>query len=59
MKYVLFICDWFDVNNRNSGVKVDEYALLFLTLKDSWPQINHTYSFYKSTCVLCGGHVGE
>lgn len=26
MNYVLFKCDWFDVNNRNSGIKVDEYG---------------------------------
>lgn len=30
MKYVLSKCDWFDVNNYNSDIKMDEYCFTFV-----------------------------
>lgn len=44
------------VNNRNSGIT---RPLLLLTLIDSWPQMNRTYSLTRTTSIFCGGPVEE
>lgn len=31
MKYVLLKCDWFDENNCNSVIKVDEYGSILIS----------------------------
>lgn len=47
MKYVLFICDWFYVNNCSTGLRLMSMASLLLILTDFYPRMNLKYSVHK------------
>lgn len=43
MEYV-FECAWFDVNNRNNGIKVDEYGFTLVNTRIFLASKKRTYS---------------
>lgn len=59
MKYVLFKCDWFGVNNSNSGIKMDKYGFTFINTNSLILKWTLCTRFTSKICVLCGGSVRE
>lgn len=43
MKGMLFKCDQYDVNSRNSGIKFDEYGFTHINRTHIYHLMNHMY----------------